>query len=80
VRTDAGGRWEIHLPAAGRYLVLAISNRRTARSAGSDRVQASAVVSIKPFFDRPVELLQGRRYYLAEHSLRDQQELSIELD
>jgi hypothetical protein len=37
-------------------------------------------VSIKPFFDRPVELLKSRRYHLAEHSLRDQQELSIELD
>jgi hypothetical protein len=61
--------------------VLIISpGRRPRSSKAEDAVSAADIVRIKPYFERPVELLAERRYYLAEHTLGDAQELSLELD
>lgn len=75
-RTDASGRFEIDLPAAGRYLMLVLSHR--AKSRGAEGVSAADVVRIKPFFDAPVALLTGHQHYLADAIIQGDQELPVE--
>jgi hypothetical protein len=74
-RADASGRFQIRVPDRGRYLVLAISREKPARSA--DEINTADILKLGPYFVNAADLLGDRRYQLTPETLRGDKQLSI---
>jgi hypothetical protein len=74
-RTDAGGRFQIQVPATGRYLVLVISREKQARSPNDPNT--ADIVKLGPYFKDAADLLGDRRYQLTHETLRGDKQIQV---
>jgi len=74
-RADAGGRFQIQVPATGRYLVLVISREKQSRS--PDDINTADIVKLGPYFKDAADLLGDRRYQLTQETLRGDKQIQV---
>jgi hypothetical protein len=74
-RADAGGRFQIQVPKAGRYLVLVISHDKPARSPAD--ISTADLVKLGPYFKDAADLLGDRRYQLTQETLRGDKQIQV---
>ena len=74
-RTDNRGRFQVQLPARGKYLVLVISQARQLRSL--DEIETADLLKLAPFFDNAAELLGRQRYQLTMEVVRSDRQLNV---
>ena len=74
-RADNGGRFQIQVPATGRYLVLVISNEKQSRSPND--ISTADIVKLGPYFKDAADLLGDRRYQLTQETLRGDKQIQV---